>query len=644
MRPVRILVVEDEQPLADQIRETLQGQGYEITCIASSGEEALHKAIDNRPHLVLMDTRLKGRMDGIEAARQIRAQLDAPVVYLSAHADEAMLGRAKETEPLGILLEPIRAEELKATIEMALYRHEMQQKLRESERRFATTLRSIGDAVIATDRMQHITFMNPAAEGLTGWLQRDALGRDVSEVFRIVNEKTRESRTAPVAQVVLGERTVTLEDGTVLISRDGREIPIDDSAAPIKDDHEQITGAVLVFRDITQHRNLEENLRATQKMEAIGRLAGGIAHDFNNLMTVVLACCDLLKRNEMLGRDVQELVQCIHDAGDRATTLTRQLLAYSRKQVLCLEILDINRLIHDVDRLFRRIIGESIDVKLELAPDTYAVRADAGQLQQVLLNLVLNARDAMPDGGCLTVTTSNVFLSESFAATHPDIQPGVYVKLSVQDTGHGMDEETKARVFDPFFTTKDVGKGSGLGLATAYGIVKQSGGHIEVASQPRKGCVFDIYLPARSLRGQTTHLPHVHVRLSRGSETVLLVEDEEAVRRVTARLLEAQGFRVLIARSPDEAIEMAMNGNQAIDLLVTDIVMPGMNGRDLADRLHEMRPDLKVLYLSGYHDEVIARHGILGSGSAFLPKPYPAVTLIDKVREILDSGKKPAST
>jgi two-component system cell cycle sensor histidine kinase/response regulator CckA len=644
VRPVRILVVEDESIVAEDIKETLEAMGYGVSAIASSGEDAVNRAIENTPDLVLMDIRLKGPMDGIEAAGQIRVRLDAPVIYLTAHTDEATLSRAKVTQPQGYLLKPFAADELRSTIEMALYKHEMEQKLRESERRFATTLRSIGDAVISTDRQQKISFMNPVAEAITGWKQQDALGRDVADVFRIISEDSRKARENPVAQVLQREKLVPLEDGTLLIARDGGEKPIDDSAAPIKDDRGQLTGVVLVFRDITQHRNLEEHLRATQKLEAIGRLAGGIAHDFNNLMTVVLTSCDMLTRmtaQALGGASASELIQAIRDAGERATSLTRQLLAYSRKQLLQVRVLNLNHLVTDVEKLFRRLLGESIEIVTVLESQLQHVKADPGQLQQVLLNLAVNARDAMPDGGRLSLTTANVSLDETYVRTHPEVTVGNFVRLTVHDTGHGMDEATLARVFEPFFTTKEVGKGSGLGLATVYGIVKQSGGHIDIDSRVGQGSTFEVYLPALPASEAWAELrPSSRELLQRGSETVLLVEDDEAVRTITTKLLQDQGFNVFAAASPDEALRAFDQANANVDLLVTDVIMPGMNGRDLAERLIGRRPDLKVLYVSGYNEEVMARYGIQGAETTFLSKPYLSVVFIDKVRELLDAAKQ----
>jgi signal transduction histidine kinase/ActR/RegA family two-component response regulator len=462
-------------------------------------------------------------------------------------------------------------------------------------------------------------------------------------VFRIIAEKTREPLENPVAQVIRREKLIAMEEGALLLARDGSEVPIDDSAAPIKDDLGQVTGAVLVFRDITKHRTLEEHLRATQKLEAIGRLAGGIAHDFNNLMTVALTSCDLLSRNPSLTPDALELVDCIRDAGERATTLTKQLLAYSRKQVLRAQILNLNQLIQEVERLLRRLISESIDLGTVLAPDLRCVKADSGQMQQVLLNLVVNARDAMPDGGRLTLITSNVYLDEEYTHTHPGTMAGPHVRLAVQDTGCGMSEATLTRIFEPFFTTKEVGKGSGLGLATVYGIVKQSGGHVEVFSHPGRGSTFVISLPAVEAGVEDLEPGGYSVELPRGGEVILLVEDEEAVRAVTGQLLQGQGFDVLIAGSPQEALVLAEQMGRPIDLLITDIIMPGMNGRMMAERLLVRFPAMKVLYLSGYNNDVLTRHGI-DPGAAFLPKPYPAATLMSKVREILDVEKTQKAT
>jgi len=399
--------------------------------------------------------------------------------------------------------------------------------------------------------------------------------------------------------------------------------------------------ALAIARDITQRKSLEAQLLQAQKMEAVGRLAGGVAHDFNNLLTAILGSADLLL--EGLGPDHSEREEAeeIRKAALRAADLTRQLLAFSRQQVLAPQVLDLNEVVANMDKMLRRVIGEDIDLRTAPGRDLRAVRADRGQLEQVVMNLAVNARDAMPAGGKLTIETANMELDEAYAREHPVVKPGSYVMLAVSDTGVGMSAETRARIFEPFFTTKPKGKGTGLGLATVYGIVKQSGGYIWAYSEPGRGTSFKIYLPrvedaavpARSTPATTPSL--------RGSETILLVEDQEEVRRLVRRVLEARGYTVLVAASGAEALQVAATHAGPIQLLVTDVIMPAMSGREVGLLVAAARPEAKVLYLSGYADESIVHHGVLEPGIAFLQKPFTAEGLARKVREVLDT---PASS
>ena len=394
-------------------------------------------------------------------------------------------------------------------------------------------------------------------------------------------------------------------------------------------------------RDITAQRRLEEQIRQAVKVEAVGRLAGGIAHDFNNILTAILGTTQLLQRE--LGPDDPHYtdVEEIRLAAERAADLTRQLLAYSRRQVLAPRVLDLNAVVLSLDHMLRRLIGEDVALINALAPQVAAVRADPGQIEQVIVNLALNARDAMPGGGTLTMDTANVELDAAFARTHPGAVPGSYVRLRVRDSGTGMDAGTRAHMFEPFFTTKSVGKGTGLGLATVYGIVKQSGGYISVESEPGRGSVFTILLPRTSDTPDATASTALPDQPARGTETILLVEDEEAVRTLSDRVLSKLGYSVLPAQSGADALRVAERHRGPIDLVLTDVVMPGLSGRDLVRQLAAVRPGTKVLYISGYSDEAIARHGVLDPGTAFLQKPFTPDRLADKVREVIDAANTP---
>jgi PAS domain S-box-containing protein len=388
--------------------------------------------------------------------------------------------------------------------------------------------------------------------------------------------------------------------------------------------------------DVTERSELQAQFLQAQKMESVGRLAGGIAHDFNNLLTVINGTADLammnLRESDPLHADFQEVLA----SGKRAAVLTRQLLAFSRKQIQKLEILSLNKVIADMLGMLKRMIGEDINLVFVPFDDLGNVEADTGQIEQVVMNLAVNARDAMPDGGALTIETSEVQLDAAFCAAHPSVVPGPYVLLAVSDTGVGMDDAIRRHVFEPFFTTKDSGQGTGLGLSTVYGIVKQSGGSIWLYSEPGVGTAFKIYLPrVEALARKAT--PPRGAESTRGAETILIVEDEESVRKLVVRILEASGYEVLAASNGGEALLLLERRAQPVHLMLTDVVMPGMNGRELATRLATLHPRMKVLFTSGYTDDAIFRHGVLDEGTHFIGKPYAGADLTRKVREVLDS-------
>jgi hypothetical protein len=394
------------------------------------------------------------------------------------------------------------------------------------------------------------------------------------------------------------------------------------------------------IRDITRQLELEERLRQSQKMDAVGRLAGGVAHDFNNLLTVMLGYSDVLLQGLDPG-PLHEATQEIRRAGERAASLTRQLLAFSRKQTLVPEVLDLADVVRSLSAMVERLIGEDIEVRIVAPPDLGRVRADRGQVEQVVVNLAVNARDAMPTGGRLRFELEDVELDEEFAASHAEIAPGPHVLLAISDTGAGMDEETRRRIFEPFFTTKAAGKGTGLGLSTVHGIVLQSGGAIDAYSEPGHGTTFKIYLPriagdaavARMLSG-------ARPALAGGSETVLVVEDEAAIRKLAHVILREAGYNVLVAEDPASAEQIASGFPGTIHLMLTDVVMPGIRGPELASRLLRLRPDLRVLYMSGYTDNAIAHHGMLDADTEFLPKPFTPLQLTQKIREVLGRSRR----
>jgi signal transduction histidine kinase/CheY-like chemotaxis protein len=384
-------------------------------------------------------------------------------------------------------------------------------------------------------------------------------------------------------------------------------------------------------------RQSEERLRQGQKMEAVGRLAGGVAHDFNNLLTVITSYSDLLLEDLALDDPKRDDVGEIRKAAEGAAALTRQLLAFSRQQVLEPKVLDLKAIVTGTEKLLRRLIGEDVQLTTALAPDLGAVKADPVQLEQIIINLAVNARDAMPTGGRLTIEAANVEMDEVYVRSHAPARPGHYVMLAMSDTGIGMDEQTKARIFEPFFTTKERGKGTGLGLATVYGIVKQAGGFIWVYSEPARGTSFKVYLPRVDEPVEPAVARTATAEPGRGTETVLVVEDAASVRMVTRQVLDRYGYAVLEAPNGDTALRLAVKHHGPIHLLLTDVVMPGLSGRQLAEQLAQLRPDMKVLYVSGYGDSAVVHHGILEAGVAYLQKPFTPESLARRVRDALDA-------
>jgi PAS domain S-box-containing protein len=421
--------------------------------------------------------------------------------------------------------------------------------------------------------------------------------------------------------------------------RDGRYRWVRNELRLLRDFDDAPVETVGSWSDLTERKHLEEQFRQSQKMEAVGRLAGGIAHDFNNLLTVINGYSEILVASLLPGDPFRDFADQIQRSGARAAQLTRQLLTFSRRQVIAPVVIDLNVLLSDMERMLSRVIGEDIEMKMILDPDLWKVKVDPGQTEQVLMNLVVNARDAMPQGGKLTIETANVEFDESVAIQQQEFRPGKYVRLAVSDSGCGMDDATKARIFEPFFTTKGPEKGSGLGLATVYGIVKQSDGRIDVYSEKGVGTTFKIYLPRDAGLGTQSKFHFVPPAQQRGTETVLLVEDEDGVRTLSRLVLEKNGYKVIEARDGNEGLLLCKHHEGAIDIMVTDVVMPNMSGRSLAEHIALLRPKMKVLYLSGYTDEAIVRHGVIDPDTPFLQKPFTTDALARKVREVLDSPK-----
>ena len=480
-----------------------------------------------------------------------------------------------------------------------------------------------------------IVYVNDGFTRLSGYTREEAIGRNC----RFLQGKDTSAETvATIRQAMHEARPCFVEVQNY--RKDGTPFWNALSIAPIFED-DRLTHFVGVQTDITAFKQMEFQLRQSQKMEAIGHLAGGVAHDFNNLLTVINGCCELLRTNDAIPEDALPLVEEVHNAGERAATLTRQLLAFSRKTVLQPTVLSLADLVTDFEKLLIRLIGEDIQLTTEFSSEGGLVRVDPGQIEQVLMNLVVNARDAMPQGGRITIGTQDVFLDEDFVGRLTDVHPGRYVRLTVSDTGCGMDKANLARIFEPFFTTKAVGKGTGLGLAMVYGVVKASGGHLQVESEPDRGTTFQLFFPVVDQPDLAPLAPSRH-SMAPGSETVLLVEDELGVRTLARQALESRGYRVLEAANGEEALRLCREYSGEIDLLLSDVVMPRMSGRELRQQVAILSPHTRAIFTSGYTDDAIVRHGVYRAESDFLQKPFTVHGLLRKVREVLDRAPLPA--
>jgi len=510
-------------------------------------------------------------------------------------------------------------------------RKQAKDALRESEERYRALVENANDSILVIQD-DILKFHNAMTEEKTGYSSEELANtlfinlvhpedRDmVNERYerRLKKEKLPASHSFRVVNKAGEELWVHLN--STVISWDGRPATLN------------------FIRDMTQQRKLEDQFRQAQKMEAVGRLAGGVAHDFNNLLMTIIGYADLMLIGLAEDDPFREKLEQIGQNGKRAARLTRQLLAFSRKQILQPVVLDLNELIKDFVKMLKRLIGEDVELETVLVSGLRPVEADPGQMEQVIMNLVINARDAMPDGGKVIIETANTDLDEGYVNAHDvSLQPGPYVMLVVSDTGTGMDEETRSNIFEPFFTTKEVGKGTGLGLSTVYGIVKQSGGNIWVYSEPGQGTTFKIYLPA--VAGETVQRKKEQPPTDdlTGSETILIVEDDDMLRNLAREILQLQGYRILDAENGIEALRISEEHRGQIHLMITDVVMPKMGGKKVADRLQPLYPQVKVIYMSGYTDNSIAHHGILAPGLNFLQKPFSPEVLARKVREVLDA-------
>jgi PAS domain S-box-containing protein len=639
---LHLLVVDDSADDASALCERLESVGYDVDATRVSSAVEMKSALEHgRYDLVLSDYHLEC-FSGLQALRLVQASgLDLPFIIVSGHIGEAraielMRAGARDyvTKEHPGRLAPAVERELREAHERR-ERRRAEEALRAREQQYRELFENASDMVFTIDLQGRFTSVNRACEAITGYTREEALTLNIGDVLA-PEDRAITTRLASVSAGHEAQRRLVL---LTIIGKHRRRIVTEVSWRAI------VRGGAVVSieaiaRDLTERRRLEEQLRQAQKMEAVGRLAGGIAHDFNNLLMAVTGYSELLldrlAHDDSLRRNAEE----IRNAAARAAGLTRQLLTFSRKQVMRTVLVDLNAVVAELESMLRRLIGEDIAFSTALVAGTAQVKADRGQIEQVIMNLVVNARDAMPGGGRLLVATRRLSIELPENDGYPGLPPGEYVALEVQDTGAGMSEEVQSHLFEPFFTTKEPGKGTGLGLSTAYGIVAQSGGRIIVQSAEGQGSTFRVLLPAEQGAAPKAQGRRGFASLPRGTETVLLVEDEQGVRELIRDFLLRCGYTVLEAADPTEALALFDAKRDVLQLLITDVVMPQMNGRELAERLVARRPGLGVLFMSGYTDDQVLAHGV-ARGAGFLQKPFTPDVLARKVREVLD-GPGPA--
>jgi len=638
--PLRVLLLEDRLSDARLVVHELRQAGFEPQWDRVDGEAEYVQRLSQPWDVILADYSLP-QFDAIAALKLVRdLGIETPFIIVSGSIGEDMAVEAMKQGATDYLLKD-RLVRLGPAVKQALEQRQLQAaQLRlaaerdELLQRLTLHIERMPLAYILLDAQMQITDWNPAAERIFGFSREEAIL--MAPPFEKLVPPHAQAETARiVGRMLSGDPTAhAVHDN---LTKSGRTITCEWFNTPLMAADGSFSGLLCLVQDVSDRRRLEEQIRQAQKMEAVGRLAGGMAHDFNNLLTVISGYTDMALSSLRADDPTREILEEVQKAGNRAAALTRQLLAFSRKQVLMPVVLDLNELVRELEKMLVRLIGEDIDLAIRPAPKLWPVRVDAGQMEQVVMNLVVNSRDAMPEGGKLTIETSNITLDDEYASKHAEARAGDHVLLAVTDTGTGMDEATRARIFEPFFTTKGPDRGTGLGLSTVYGIVKQSGGHIAVYSEPGRGTCFKIYLPSAQTPTAASGQAASSGPALQGSETVLLVEDEAAVRALARTALKQRGYRVLEADNGAAALHVAEEFAEPIHLLATDVVMPHMSGRELAERLVPLRPNMKVLFLSGYMDDAIVRHGLLESTAAFLHKPYTPQGLAAKVREVLDA-------
>ncbi len=618
--PVGYHEIDNKGFIADVNRTELEMLGYQREeMVGKPVWQFVHNSESSRIRVL---AKLSGELQPTNSAARIYLRKDGT-------AFTALLQERLLKDELG------RITGIRTVMQDITERTRAEEALRISEEQYRTTLYSIGDGVITTDIHGMVSQMNPVAETLTGWSEKQAIGKPVTEVFNIVNEESGSTVDNPVSRVLREGIIVGLANHTTLIAKDGVRRPIADSGAPIRSELGETIGVVLVFNDQSERRLLHAQLMQAQKMEAIGRLAGGVAHDFNNVIAVILGYAKLIEHAINPLDPIARKVQAIIVAAERSADLTKQLLAFARKQVVTPVVLNLNDALSAVQSMLSRLVGEDIAITLRPGKDLWNIRIDRTQVDQILANLSTNARDAIADVGSISIEASNIVLDEDFCKEHLEFRPGEFVMLAFSDSGCGMDKATTSQIFEPFFTTKPKDKGSGLGLATVFGAVKQNNGFINVYSEPAKGTTFKIYFPRFYGEIDVPAKKQEDIPLQ-GTESILVVEDEEQVLDLAKSSLELYGYTVFTAKSPGDAILLCERGDRKLDLLISDVVMPEMNGKELKERLSVLKPEMKVIFMSGYTADVVAHRGILEEGINFLQKPFTPRSLARKVREVLN--------
>jgi two-component system, cell cycle sensor histidine kinase and response regulator CckA len=644
---INVLLIEDNPVDARLIEGMLERDDTGIFALkhVSTLAEGMHSlTATSGNHLILLDLGLPDAT-GLQTLRRIMPLArDASVVVITGTSDEETgIAALREGAHDYLIKGQVRGEQLRRVLRYALERHKIQSELcaeaerrRLSEQRYHLLAETAPMGILLTDSLGKVIDANTAALRMFGYAREELIGASIDI---LLPERLRSSHHEHRSDYMKkpSVRHVGIGMDLLACTKDGTEFPVEVALGPlVTEDGKALVSSSIV--DITARKKMEARLHLSQRMEVIGKLAGGVAHDFNNLLGVILGSADAALEKLPPEHPVRAKLEVITQAGSSAADLTRQLLAFSRRQMLQARVVNLKEVIERTEVLLRRLIGPNIRFTTSLEPSLGQVKVDPGQIEHVLINLVVNARDAMPQGGRLTIEARNVELDDSYQRVHLPVIPGQYTMISVEDSGCGMNRETQARIFDPFFTTKELGKGTGLGLATVYGIVKQSGGYIWVYSEPDKGTIFKVYLRRVDQSPQPAKPDASDATALRGSETILLAEDSESLREMAREYLESVGYTVLDAVSGKAALQRANDFAGTIHLLLTDIVMPEMSGPELAVQLKALRPEIKVIFTSGYSDTSIVQKDVLDSAAAFIQKPYRPKALAQRIREVLEGS------